>query len=83
MSTWIEKDNALHVVYQFKNFSECWSFMTRIALVAEQINHHPDWTNVWNKVTIRLSTHDAGNTITSKDYLLKEKISNIYDTIKK
>lgn len=53
--------------------------MTRVAIEAEKQEHHPDWHNVWNKVTISLSTHDAGNTVTEKDRKLAEAIDRIYE----
>ncbi len=74
---WIEKDNSLQKTFQFKNFSEAFAFMTRVALLAEQMNHHPDWSNVYNRVHIKLSTHDAGNTVTGKDRKLAAAIDAI------
>lgn len=74
---WTEKDNSLQKTFQFKNFSEAFAFMTRIAMLAEQMNHHPDWNNVYNRVHIKLSTHDAGNTVTDKDRKLAEAIDEI------
>lgn len=74
---WTEKDNSLQKSFQFKNFSEAFAFMTRVAMLAEQMNHHPDWSNVYNRVHIKLSTHDAGNTVTDKDRKLAEKIDAI------
>jgi len=71
---WEEKDNRLHRQFVFKNFSEAFAFMTRVAILAEQQNHHPYWTNVWNKVDIYLNTHDAGNIVTDKDKKLAEAI---------
>ena len=64
---WKEINNKLTRTFVFKNFSEAFAFMTRVALIAEKMDHHPEWSNVWNKVSISLSTHDAGNTITAKD----------------
>ncbi|HVD97536.1 MAG TPA: 4a-hydroxytetrahydrobiopterin dehydratase [Cytophagaceae bacterium] len=64
---WNEENNKLKRTFEFKNFSEAFSFMTRVALLAEKADHHPYWTNVYNKVEIELSTHDAGNIVTSKD----------------
>lgn len=58
----------------FHNFSEAFAFMTRVAMLAEQHNHHPYWTNVWNKVEIFLNTHDAGNIVTEKDHALAKAI---------
>ena len=67
MSTWTEADNKLTRTFTFKDFQSAFAFMTRLALYAEQANHHPFWTNVYNRVTIELSTHDAGNIVTQKD----------------
>jgi 4a-hydroxytetrahydrobiopterin dehydratase len=74
---WQEENNALTKSFQFKDFSEAFSFMTRVAFLAEKMNHHPYWTNEYNKVTIRLSTHDAGNTITQKDSDLAASIDKL------
>jgi len=63
--------------FVFRDFSEAFAFMTRVALIAEKENHHPDWSNVYNRVTIKLSTHDAGNTITEKDRKLAVAIDKI------
>jgi 4a-hydroxytetrahydrobiopterin dehydratase len=71
---WEKKDNSLYRKFQFKDFSEAFSFMTRVALAAEKMDHHPKWTNIWNSVEIWLSTHDAGNTITDKDRTLAQQI---------
>ena len=71
---WQEKDNTLYRKFEFKDFSEAFAFMTRVALIAEKMNHHPKWTNVWNTVEVWLSTHDAGDIVTDKDKKLAEKI---------
>ena len=71
---WQEKENALYRRFEFKDFSEAFAFMTRVALAAEKMNHHPKWTNVWNTVEVWLSTHDAGDIVTDKDRKLAEKI---------
>lgn len=71
---WEEKDNKLYRKFEFKDFNEAFSFMTKVALVAEKMNHHPKWTNVWNTVEIWLSTHDAGDVVTDKDKKLADKI---------
>lgn len=71
---WQEKNNALYQQFTFKDFSEAFAFMTRVALLAETANHHPNWSNVWNKVEINLTTHDAGNTVTDKDRKLAKAI---------
>ncbi|MBS1748443.1 MAG: 4a-hydroxytetrahydrobiopterin dehydratase [Bacteroidetes bacterium] len=71
---WKEENNRLYKKFEFKDFSEAFAFMTRVALAAEKMDHHPLWTNVYNKVEIWLSTHDAGNVVTAKDRKLAEKI---------
>ena len=71
---WKEENNKLYRKFQFKNFSEAFAFMTRVALEAEKTDHHPEWLNVYNKVEIWLSTHDAGNTVTEKDRQLAAAI---------
>lgn len=71
---WQQKDNTLYRLFEFKNFSEAFAFMTQVALLAESMNHHPKWTNEWNKVEIWLSTHDAGDIVTEKDKTLAKKI---------
>ncbi|MBC8152045.1 MAG: 4a-hydroxytetrahydrobiopterin dehydratase, partial [Bacteroidetes bacterium] len=63
--------------FQFADFSEAFAFMTRVALAAEKMDHHPWWSNVYNKVTIELTTHDAGNTITDKDRKLAGQIDKL------
>lgn len=75
---WKEENNRLKKTFKFKDFIEAWSFMTKVALVAEKMNHHPEWTNVYNTVTITLTTHDKGNTITDKDRELAEKIDKLF-----
>lgn len=74
---WSEVNGALQKEFTFKNFTEAFSFMTAVALEAEKMNHHPDWQNVYNRVTIRLNTHDA-KAITKKDHQLAEKIEAIF-----
>ena len=64
---WKEENNQLYRKFEFADFSEAFAFMTRGALVAEKMNHHPLWTNVYNTVEVWLSTHDAGNIVTDKD----------------
>lgn len=71
---WQETGNTLYKKFEFRDFSEAFAFMTRVAMVAEKMNHHPRWTNVWNTVEIWLSTHDAGDVITDKDRKLADKI---------
>jgi 4a-hydroxytetrahydrobiopterin dehydratase len=74
---WEEKNNKLYRKFEFKNFSEAFAFMTRVALEAEKMDHHPDWSNAYNKVEISLSTHSAGNIVTEKDRKLAKKIDEL------
>ncbi len=74
---WSRQGDALAKTFQFGSFREAFSFMTRVALEAEVLNHHPDWTNVYNRVSVRLATHDAGGKITARDVELARKIQNI------
>jgi 4a-hydroxytetrahydrobiopterin dehydratase len=71
---WKKENDQLYKKFEFKDFSEAFSFMTRVALAAEKMDHHPLWTNVYNKVEIWLSTHDAGDVVTDKDKKLAKKI---------
>ncbi len=75
---WKEENNALNAELKFKDFVEAFGFMTKVAMYAELMNHHPEWSNVWNTVKIKLTTHDAGNTVTEKDRKLAEKIEELY-----
>ena len=74
---WQEKDNSLYRSFEFGNFSEAFAFMTRVAMLAEQYNHHPTWKNTYNKLEIWLSTHDAGDLVTDKDRKLAAAIDKI------
>ncbi len=71
---WKEVNNTLTKSFKFKDFVEAWSFMTKVAMIAEKMNHHPEWNNVYNQVNIILTTHDQGNIITNKDRELAKKI---------
>ena len=68
--------DSLRRDFKFADFNEAWGFMTRVALLAEKFDHHPDWSNVWNTVRIELSTHDAGG-VTAKDVQLAQAINKI------
>jgi 4a-hydroxytetrahydrobiopterin dehydratase len=74
---WKEENNRLKKTFTFKDFSEAFGFMTRVAIAAEKMNHHPAWTNVWNTVSFELSTHDAGDIVTDKDKKLAETIDKL------
>lgn len=71
---WTETANSLTRTFTFRDFSEAFAFMTRVAILAEKMDHHPEWSNVYNKVVIRLSTHDAGNIVTDRDRKLAAAI---------
>ena len=77
VNDWIVEDNKLKRSFVFENFIHAWGFMNSVALLAEKMNHHPLWLNVYNKVEIELSTHDAGNTVTQKDIDLAKAINNL------
>lgn len=74
---WIEENNKLKKSFKFSDFQEAFAFMTRVAFLAEQHAHHPNWSNVYNQVEIELTTHDAGNTVTHKDHDLAGAIDAI------
>ena len=74
---WEEKNNTLYRKFEFRNFPEAFAFMTRVALEAEKMDHHPDWSNAYNKVEISLSTHSAGDVVTEKDRKLAKKIDEL------
>jgi 4a-hydroxytetrahydrobiopterin dehydratase len=76
---WKEENNTLYKKFQFSDFVTAFSFMTRVAIIAEKQDHHPTWKNTWNTVEIWLSTHDAGNIVTEKDHNLAAAIDNIVD----
>jgi 4a-hydroxytetrahydrobiopterin dehydratase len=73
----LEEDNALNREFQFADFSEAFAFMTRVAMLAETANHHPEWFNVYRTVKIRLTSHDAGNRVTDKDIGLALQINEL------
>jgi 4a-hydroxytetrahydrobiopterin dehydratase len=77
MFMWKEENNTLKKSFRFKNFVEAFGFMSKVALIAEKMDHHPNWSNVYNKVEIELTTHDAGNKVTEKDRKLAEAIDAI------
>lgn len=72
---WEDADGTLRRSWTFADFSEAWGFMNRVALLAEAAGHHPDWSNSWNRVTIALTTHHEGNTVTAKDTALAAAIN--------
>jgi 4a-hydroxytetrahydrobiopterin dehydratase len=78
---WHEENNTLYKKFVFKNFSEAFAFMTRVAIEAEKMDHHPRWTNVWNTVEIWLNTHSAGNIVTEKDRQLAKSIDSLISSL--
>lgn len=75
---WTIINDKLYKEFYFKNFQEAFLFMTKVAAAAEQMQHHPLWTNNYNKVEIWLQTHDAGNTVTDLDYQLAKTIDGLF-----
>jgi 4a-hydroxytetrahydrobiopterin dehydratase len=74
---WKEEDNKLKRTFEFEDFVEAFGFMSSVAIVAEKMNHHPNWSNVYNTVSFELNTHDAGNKVTDKDRKLADAIDKI------
>jgi len=75
---WKNEDNSLKKSFEFEDFKGAFAFMTEVAFHAISMDHHPNWSNVYNKVEVELSTHDAGNTVTKKDEDLAEQIDKVY-----
>ena len=73
LNDWSIDANRLHKQFVFDNFNQAWGFMSQVALLAEVMDHHPEWCNVYNRVDIHLTTHDAGG-ISERDFELAEKI---------
>lgn len=71
---WKEEDNKLKRTFKFDDFVAAFGFMAKVAIVAEKMNHHPNWSNVYNQVDIELTSHDKGNTVTDRDRKLAEAI---------
>ncbi len=74
---WKEEDNKLKKTFEFGNFIEAFGFMSSVAIVAEKMGHHPNWSNVYNTVTFELNTHDAGDVVTDKDHKLAAAIDEL------
>jgi 4a-hydroxytetrahydrobiopterin dehydratase len=77
---WTEREGRLERELVFRDFNEAWGFMTRVALLAERHDHHPEWSNVWNRVSIALTSHDAGSTVTDRDRRLAAGIDELLGT---
>ncbi|MCF8332681.1 MAG: 4a-hydroxytetrahydrobiopterin dehydratase [Bacteroidales bacterium] len=74
---WKEENNMLVRTFKFDDFVQAFSFMTQVAMLAEKMDHHPNWENTFNQVTIRLTSHDAGDVITEKDRKLASQIDKL------
>ena len=74
---WTEENNELKRAFKFPDFIQAFSFMTKVAFIAEKMNHHPNWSNVYNTVEMQLSTHDAGDVVTEKDHKLAKAIDKL------
>jgi 4a-hydroxytetrahydrobiopterin dehydratase len=77
-TAWSERHNRLEATFVFTDFTTAFAFMTEVAFCAEKMQHHPEWTNVWNRVDIQLCTHEAGHVVTQKDHTLAQAISHIF-----
>ena len=82
MTNWKESDDRLKATFKFDDFVQAFGFMAQVAIIAEKHNHHPNWSNVYNKVEFSLRTHDAGDTVTDKDWGLAEAINKVYRSCK-
>ncbi len=77
LPNWKHEDNTLHTILTFDDFKQAFAMMTQIAFEAEALQHHPDWSNSYNTITIRLSTHDAGHVVTIKDIMFAKTIHRL------
>ena len=78
-SCWKEQNNTLIGEFKFKNFTQAFGFLSQVAILQEKHNHHAKIENMYNKVTLTLTTHDAGNTVTDKDYKLAKAIEGLLE----
>ncbi len=74
---WKEEDNKLNRTFEFNNFVDAFGFMCKVAILAEKMDHHPNWSNIYNRVTIELSTHDQGDIVTERDHKLAAAIDEL------
>ncbi len=77
MNSWTEENNKLSKTFTFKTFGDAMAWMVKASYHIEKLDHHPEWTNVYNKVHVSLTTHDAGNTVTDKD----KQLANLLDSL--
>ncbi len=78
MQNWIEQNNKLQKTFVFKSFVEAIAWMSKASLIIDKMDHHPEWTNIYNRVQVSLSTHDAGNIVTEKDTMLAEELDLLF-----
>lgn len=78
MKNWIEQNNQLQKTYTFKSFTEAIVWMVKASYIIDKMDHHPEWTNVYNTVKVILSTHSAGSTVTEKDRVLAKELDALY-----
>jgi len=81
MKHWIKEENCLQKTFEFKDFETAIQFMQEASIEISHLNHHPEWTNIYNKVKVKLTTHDASNTVTQKDFDLAEILDRVFDII--
>lgn len=79
---WKEENNMLKRSFEFTDFIEAFSFMTKVALISEKMDHHPNWSNTYNKVDIALTSHDKGNIVTERDWKLAKQIDKLAEDSK-
>ncbi len=79
---WQELNGALYRKFEFADFAEAFAFITKVAAVAESLDHHPDWSQSWNVVEITLSSHDAGRIVTARDHALAAEINRVHDAFR-
>jgi 4a-hydroxytetrahydrobiopterin dehydratase len=77
MQSWVLSDNKLTKTFEFKTFEAAIDFMVRASIVISELDHHPEWTNVYNRVMVSLCTHDAGNVVTQKDHDLATALDRV------
>ncbi len=80
---WIKKNDRLEKTFAFETFPEAMGFMLRVSYECEKMNHHPEWKNIYNKIWVSLSTHDAGNKVTVRDRKLAAKMDSLFTALKK
>lgn len=81
MEHWKVEENFLHKTFAFKNFETAIQFMHKASIEISRLNHHPEWTNIYNKVEVKLTTHDANHTVTAKDYELAKILDLVSEGI--